>query len=252
VEGKWLQCFLISRCLVASREVVLIVCIIPLPSPYRYYHELFIRGRKDLCTRMTRTRVKGNGSKAASSPSTEPNFYNMEPCVPGEIPSVAASSMNIEEGNATPILRGAEIEADFERVDTPEHMVTGFVYDDVLEEDPVTPLSKAAPFWDDDDENDLGVIDLEKAIPSTEAKFTSLPPVVTPVESNQRKIVSSIPFSSLPPMLPVVSSFGSIPPYEPVDEIHSGDQVFFEGLPFHYLEMKDIEESLIHAEVHFV
>jgi hypothetical protein len=35
----------------------------------------------DLCKKqMTRTRVKGNGSKAASSPSTEPNFYTMEPC----------------------------------------------------------------------------------------------------------------------------------------------------------------------------
>jgi hypothetical protein len=30
---------------------------------------------------MVRTRVKGNGMKAASSPDTEPNFYAMEPCV---------------------------------------------------------------------------------------------------------------------------------------------------------------------------
>ena len=29
---------------------------------------------------MVRTRVKGNGLKAASSPETEPNFYEMEPC----------------------------------------------------------------------------------------------------------------------------------------------------------------------------
>lgn len=29
---------------------------------------------------MIRTRVKGNGKKAASSPTTEPNFYAMEPC----------------------------------------------------------------------------------------------------------------------------------------------------------------------------
>jgi hypothetical protein len=46
-----------------------------------YYHELFLRGRPDLCRHMTRTRVKGNGMKAASSPSTEPDFYSMEYCL---------------------------------------------------------------------------------------------------------------------------------------------------------------------------
>jgi hypothetical protein len=43
-----------------------------------YYHELFIRGRPDLCKTMVRTRVKGNGMKAASNPNQEPNFYAME------------------------------------------------------------------------------------------------------------------------------------------------------------------------------
>lgn len=47
---------------------------------YRYYHELFLRGRPHLCRNMVRTRVKGNGMKAASSPATEPNFYTMEYC----------------------------------------------------------------------------------------------------------------------------------------------------------------------------
>jgi hypothetical protein len=34
-----------------------------------------------MCRHMARTRVKGNGIKAASSPHTEPNFYMMEYCV---------------------------------------------------------------------------------------------------------------------------------------------------------------------------
>ncbi|KAG7355643.1 HSF-type DNA-binding protein [Nitzschia inconspicua] len=218
-----------------------------------YYHELFIRGRKDLCTRMLRTRVKGNGSKAASSPSTEPNFYHMEPCLPGEVSLVVTSSMKIEE-ERSPILKDNGIEANHERVETPEHMVSGFDLNTILEEDPVTPVSNVAPFWDDSDENDLGVIDLEKSALATEAKFTCLPPVVTPGDSSHRKIVVSSGPSpdNFPPMLPIVSSFGSIPPYEPVEDIHSGDKVFFEGLPFHYLEMKDIEESLVHGEAHFV
>ncbi|KAL7571941.1 hypothetical protein ACA910_006573 [Epithemia clementina (nom. ined.)] len=45
-----------------------------------YYHEYFIRGRPDLCRFIVRTRIKGTGLKAASSPETEPDFYAMEPC----------------------------------------------------------------------------------------------------------------------------------------------------------------------------
>jgi hypothetical protein len=36
-----------------------------------YYHELFLRNRPFLCKRMMRTRIKGTGIKAASSPQTE-------------------------------------------------------------------------------------------------------------------------------------------------------------------------------------
>jgi hypothetical protein len=46
----------------------------------RYYHEKFLKSRPDLAADMERTRVKGNGMKAASSPETEPDFYAMEPC----------------------------------------------------------------------------------------------------------------------------------------------------------------------------
>ena len=42
-----------------------------------YYHELFLLDRMFLCRRMMRTRIKGTGIKAASSPSTEPDFYKM-------------------------------------------------------------------------------------------------------------------------------------------------------------------------------
>jgi hypothetical protein len=46
-----------------------------------YYHELFVRGRSDLCRLMQRTRVKGSWVRQSSSPDTEPDFSSM-PVVP--------------------------------------------------------------------------------------------------------------------------------------------------------------------------
>eukprot|EP00533_Pseudo-nitzschia_delicatissima_P001047 CAMPEP_0116109922 /NCGR_PEP_ID=MMETSP0327-20121206/17604_1 /TAXON_ID=44447 /ORGANISM="Pseudo-nitzschia delicatissima, Strain B596" /LENGTH=532 /DNA_ID=CAMNT_0003602987 /DNA_START=50 /DNA_END=1645 /DNA_ORIENTATION=+ len=44
-----------------------------------YYHELFLRGRPQLCLRMQRQKIKGTGHKQPADVQTEPNFYNMTP-----------------------------------------------------------------------------------------------------------------------------------------------------------------------------
>lgn len=43
-----------------------------------YYHEHFLRGRKDLCTLIQRQQVKGTGVRKPASPANEPNFYIMD------------------------------------------------------------------------------------------------------------------------------------------------------------------------------
>jgi hypothetical protein len=140
-----------------------------------------------------------------------------------------------------------DFEEEFARVGTPEPLTSDLVASS--DEDLTTPVSKATtPCWDEDNEGDLGIIDLEKA--PNEAKFTSLPPVVTPVSTESRKLFRGA--SDMPPTLPMVASLDSILSEEQFDDIHSGDQVFFEGLPFHYLELKDVEDTLIHGEVHGV
>jgi hypothetical protein len=42
-----------------------------------YYHELFLRSKKILCRGIQRMKVKGTGSRMASNPDQEPNFYLM-------------------------------------------------------------------------------------------------------------------------------------------------------------------------------
>ena len=51
------------------------------PDKGAYYHELFLRGMRFLCRRMTRSKVNGNGIRMAGTPEKEPNFYSMI-CVP--------------------------------------------------------------------------------------------------------------------------------------------------------------------------
>lgn len=46
-----------------------------------YYHERFLRGKPHLCKRMIRTKVKGTRFKAASSPESEPDFYQLPPVI---------------------------------------------------------------------------------------------------------------------------------------------------------------------------
>jgi len=44
-----------------------------------YYHELFLKGRPQLCLRMQRQKIKGTGHKQPADVQTEPNFYTMVP-----------------------------------------------------------------------------------------------------------------------------------------------------------------------------
>lgn len=71
------------------------------PDTGSYYSELFLKGRPFLAQDIQRTKVKGNGARAASNPDAEPNFYAMPslndastgPIPPPTQPAVVVSNL---------------------------------------------------------------------------------------------------------------------------------------------------------------
>lgn len=61
------------------------------PDKGAYYHELFLRGRPFLCSKIQRTRVKGTWVRTSSSPESEPDFFSMDPVVDMEGSAVTSS-----------------------------------------------------------------------------------------------------------------------------------------------------------------
>jgi hypothetical protein len=68
------------------------------PDRGAYYHELFLRSKQILCRGIYRMKVKGTGSRMASNPDQEPNFYQMSIMPPSVPPSNSADAepVNIE------------------------------------------------------------------------------------------------------------------------------------------------------------
>jgi len=81
-----------------------------------YYHELFLRGRPNLCVQMVRTKVKGTGHKQPSDVTSEPNFYAMPaqpkidlsvPAVPPQVQTAVSSIISNNKPPFSPHLQGA-------------------------------------------------------------------------------------------------------------------------------------------------
>jgi hypothetical protein len=77
-----------------------------------YYHELFLRGKRFLCHQIVRLKIKGTGVRKASSPETEPQFYNMPPLDVSDHTNGASSEqrsisssiwLSSSNSNATPL-----------------------------------------------------------------------------------------------------------------------------------------------------
>ena len=102
------------------------------PDTGSYYNELFLKGRPFLAQDIQRTKVKGNGARAASNPDAEPNFYAMPslsdastcPIPPPAQPAVAVSNLIRKE---QPVVSSEDAEWDT----TADYLLD--VLDDVLD-----------------------------------------------------------------------------------------------------------------------
>lgn len=184
---------------------------------------------------MVRTRVKGNG-KAASSPATEPNFYEMETCdvdavmsYPAQDPAHDPADMGNEDSVASynnnedvlmsPEAEGSKLGPSFEdlmKVDIPHPSLLGMLLPSGIE---VLPLTRSV----------------------------SGEPPISPILSEKRhgyRMVDSTTSndiicngSDLIPMTTTPVSVDSDMEEEP----HSGDCLFFEGLKFRYLDRLNVD-----------
>jgi len=220
-----------------------------------YYHELCIRGRLDLCRRMIRTRIKGNGMKAAASPATEPNFYEMEFCGydsaegsasrrvnaggherPTDIMDEDDASMLVEDYNeaipiVTPVLSSSERNFKPKALDWPENLIMPFSERDMAGQN--NNIDASPSLVRSSKPGDMNYYKIEPSF-SREAPL-SLASILSPSPSlraaMQRQEEQEV--------------WGLSPDEESdndgAESPHQGDEVFFEGLKFRFLDVPGSE-----------
>ncbi|KAL7576376.1 hypothetical protein ACA910_018185 [Epithemia clementina (nom. ined.)] len=196
-----------------------------------YYHEYFIRGRPDLCRFMVRTRVKGNGLKAASSPETEPDFYAMEPCVERPLPS------DCEGIKTEPTERPNTVKP--KRTKSSPPPLPASTTSNTNTEKEILPVQVDCEAHYRAFTKDKGKSLSSFARPSfgrpspleMKPRVISPPPLAIPSDETDKNLDHAPEDDSLASQQPSSSSAPS-----------SGDVVYFEGLQFHYLDHMELDE----------
>jgi hypothetical protein len=207
-----------------------------------YYHELFLRGSVFLCHKMTRTKIKGTGCKAASSPETEPDFYKM--------PFARTRFVSMDE---TPVPKSAEtiiapqlgsstafdIPKEVFRADSFVSLSDISCHASPLIKDPALPIR----------------FPVKPVLPSAMHYSSSAVPI-TPECLTRKSVHDLVPSLSHVqfPGLPVLCSSGPVETHDEQNHAIStadrfaipslaepeDDVVLFEGRSFHYLPTTDI------------
>jgi hypothetical protein len=221
---------------------------------------------------MVRTRVKGNGMKAASSPDTEPNFYAMEPCEDHEPDRdtnriMMESDMimtNTESSTSSSSRRSISASAMFPSLE----QAVAVELDEIYSNDEVAVTLKARPEDDmmdvmepDEDEgatggcssscsimphvsfsSDFPMMDLVSSMPFPSSSLAIVSPPESPNLNAKKSFLTKASIHDIvESALNVSDDFDMLDfPAFPLHLPHSGDAVFFEGLKFRYLDHLDL------------
>jgi hypothetical protein len=188
---------------------------------------------------MHRTRVKGSGIKAASSPSTEPDFYQMIYSVPRYLSSISHGAITDphEDDNEREILSSNLPDAfscfdDDDEEDEEQRQVFHFVassYDQLSDHTLTNNISSSDH---SDDKHNLSSTTDETDSGMTDDSATEY--ALRLDDNDQRG--SSTPTNDHGTETFAVSTSSHLPP---IGEPYSGEICFFEGKPFCYLEHLD-------------
>ena len=164
--------------------------------------------------------------KAASNPQNEPDFYSMKVCPPST-PSSHDGEMTLDLSSDNP-----SFPMEIEDGDEDEEQVSQLV-----EEQDIHPATTETY------EFRPPAVVTPTASPRQSLNLSSIPPsmFLTELPEPQFIVEDKVPSSTLLPQVNSSRSIVSEEDDESETELRSGDEVFFEGLKFRYLDHLDLE-----------
>lgn len=204
-----------------------------------YYHECFIRGRPDLCRFMVRTRVKGNGLKAASSPETEPDFYAMEPCLSRHHLPLRVDITGVDDGTAKVVETREELkeENNYKASSAQHKNLVSVRKVSLVEVD--CESSQAGGCMTKPDHNPGSLRAFERPSLCPRDPIDAMPRVISPTPFAQPPLDDKHETVSLDPLPEAIQLTSQ---QRTASAPTSGDVVYFEGLQFHYLDHMELAE----------
>jgi len=168
-----------------------------------YYHSCFVRGESDLCRGMIRQKIKGTKVRRSLAPEEEPNFYLPEynPNAVSQVPQPVSSMVRSKALHIPPLLKSAPVDQDQDPA--PKSLVS--LMKMKTQRAPVHALSPP---------------------PMITIKHMHAPQTVpSPLRQQSRLTYSQDPLASFQSKTTPSST-----------NAKGGDLLYFEGLPFRYLE----------------
>lgn len=206
------------------------------PDKGGYYHELFLRGKDQLCTTMIRMRIKGTRTKAASDPDSEPKFYLMPPLAEQPTQTLPPCEIRSSTKSATDKL---------DKIDSRKRSSSRFLSPQFVMSTPLKDKTEASPVCVSATCSTSSNSRSSSPLPETNIGVPCLPirmisktqTIISPRRPNY--VQNSIHYYQQPHQVPHQPKSQEGLWHESsrfTDSRSNGDALVFEGKEFHYLD----------------